>query len=57
MSCPTMEIREHAVCALANMALSADNHVSIFEGRGKGPGEEGGGLKYLIVLSVFMFQS
>ena len=42
-----MEIREHAVCALANMALSSDNHVSIIynilEGRGKGSGEGGGG--------------
>jgi len=29
MSCPTMEIREHAVITLANMALSYDNHVSL----------------------------
>ncbi|XP_063678577.1 uncharacterized protein LOC134814411 isoform X3 [Bolinopsis microptera] len=31
MNCPTMEIREHAVCALANMALSADNHDILLE--------------------------
>ncbi|KAL5252207.1 hypothetical protein ACHWQZ_G015107 [Mnemiopsis leidyi] len=31
INCPTMEIREHTVCALANMALSAENHETLLE--------------------------